>query len=134
MVTRKRTQTQDPHHPVLSGGFCNLVHCNATIGDEYSVVLLVFRAILMIYKNKKNAVSLLPVLRTSLPVTALMWRFCLAGNTYSSREYCSGSSTVTLSIIGCVRMSPAVHKVSSAAGIIGPLGTFMSCKTSKILH
>lgn len=54
MVTRKRTQTQDPHHPVLSDGFCNLVHCNATIVDEYSVVLLVFRAILMIYKNKKK--------------------------------------------------------------------------------
>lgn len=128
MVTRKRTQTQDPHHPVLSDGFCTI------IVDEYSVVLLVFSTILMIYKNKKNAVSLLPVLRTSLPVTALMWRFCLAGNTYSSRECCSGSSTVTLSIIGCVRMSPAVYKVSSAAGIIGPLGTFMSCKTSKILH
>lgn len=128
MVTRKRTQTQDPHHPVLSDGFCTI------IVDEYSVVLLVFSTILMIYKNKKNAVSLLPVLRTSLPVTALMWRFCLAGNTYSSRECCSRSSTVTLSIIGCVRMSPAVYKVSSAAGIIGPLGTFMSCKTSKILH
>lgn len=54
MVTRKRTQTQEPHHPVLSDGFCNLVHCNATIVDEYSVVLLVFRAILMIYKNKKK--------------------------------------------------------------------------------
>lgn len=75
MVTRKRTQTQDPHHPVLSDGFCTI------IVDEYSVVLLVFSTILMIYKNKKNAVSLLPVLRTSLPVTALMWRFCLAGNT-----------------------------------------------------
>lgn len=48
MVTRKRTQTQDPHHPVLSDGFCTI------IVDEYSVVLLVFSTILMIYKNKKK--------------------------------------------------------------------------------
>lgn len=54
MVTRKRTQTQDPRHPVPSDGFCSLVHCNAAIVDEYCIVLLVFSVILMIYHNTEN--------------------------------------------------------------------------------
>lgn len=45
------------------------------------------------FEKTQEKLFRLPVLTSSLPVSALMWRYCLSGDPYRSGEYCSAVIT-----------------------------------------